>query len=163
MKKLLTFYLCCVALFVSGKAHLTEEEIDELISIAEANKERSSVMAKGVLCFFYGICYEKEFNIDTDISMSPKKFATSEPPTSVNTEIKVFPNPTDGNLTVFIPELPEGTTVFQLFDVMGRNILFAPLTENNNTINLSKFLQGIYHYRIMNNDIAIGNGKVVKQ
>ena len=107
--------------------------------------------------------YEKEFNINTDIPMSPKKFATSEPATPVTSDIQVFPNPTDGNLTVFIPELPDGSVTFQLFDVMGRNILFTPLTENNNTINLSKFSQGIYYYRIMNNDISIGSGKVVKQ
>ena len=134
MKKLLTFYLCCVALFVSRKAHPTSEKI-----------------------------YEKEFNINTDIPMSPKKFATSEPATPVNSEIKVFPNPTNGNLTVFIPELPDGTTVFQLFDVMGHNILSSPLTGNYSKINLSAFSQGIYYYRIMNDGVSIGNGKVVKQ
>ena len=49
---------------------------------------------------------------------------------------------------VFIPELPEGATIFQLFDVMGRSMLTAKLTGSNTTINISALAQGIYYYQL---------------
>ena len=110
--------------------------------------------------------YEKEFNINTDIPMSPKKSTTTTTKvteTPKTSEIKVFPNPTDGNLTVFIPKLPEGNVTFHLFDVMGRNIFSVPLTDNYSKINLSAFSQGIYYYQLINNGIIIKSNKVVKQ
>ena len=39
---------------------LTPAQIAQLQTIAERNTGRASVMAKGVLCFFFGICYEDE-------------------------------------------------------------------------------------------------------
>ena len=39
---------------------LTDTQIAQLQTIAERNAGRASVMAKGVLCFFHGICYEDE-------------------------------------------------------------------------------------------------------
>ena len=39
---------------------LTPTQIAQLQTIAERNTGRASVMAKGVLCFFFGICYEDE-------------------------------------------------------------------------------------------------------
>ena len=41
---------------------LTESQIAQLQTIAERNTGRASVMAKGVLCFFHGICYEDEWD-----------------------------------------------------------------------------------------------------
>ena len=38
----------------------TPAQVVELQRIAEANTGRSSSMAKGVLCFFFDICYEEE-------------------------------------------------------------------------------------------------------
>ena len=43
----------------------TPAQIDELQRIAEANTGRSSTMAKGVLCFFFDICYEEEWESGT--------------------------------------------------------------------------------------------------
>ena len=43
----------------------TPAQIDELQRIAEANTGRSSTMAKGVLCFFFDICYEEEWESST--------------------------------------------------------------------------------------------------
>ena len=60
---------------------LQEGEISELQTIAEANTGRSSTMAKGVLCFFYDICYEEE--IDEIIEDKTPDFGT--PVYSLNT------------------------------------------------------------------------------
>ncbi|MDL2309210.1 T9SS type A sorting domain-containing protein [Bacteroidales bacterium OttesenSCG-928-C03] len=141
---------------------LTETEIEELVSIAEASNERSSTMAKGVLCFFYQICYEDELSGDAD--MAPKSLLSETPSSdSGNPAIQVFPNPVDDNLTVFIPELPEGGVIFQLFDAVGRGMLAQSITEHHSTINLSALSQGLYYYRVLNDGISMGGGKVVKR
>ena len=41
---------------------LTTAQIAQLQAISERNTGRASVMAKGVLCFFFGICYEDEWD-----------------------------------------------------------------------------------------------------
>ncbi|MDR2979634.1 MAG: T9SS type A sorting domain-containing protein, partial [Bacteroidales bacterium] len=132
----------------------------ELISIAEASDERSSTMAKGVLCFFYDICY--------DIEIMGDEIATPRSHSSSNTDVKavdvqVFPNPVDDNLTVFLSELPEGDLVFQLFDPMGRNLISQPLTDHYTTVNLNKLSPGLYYYRVLNDGIPMGSDKVVKR
>ena len=43
----------------------TPAQIDELQRIAEANTGRSSAMARGVLCFFFDICYGEEWESGT--------------------------------------------------------------------------------------------------
>ena len=119
----------------------------------------------------YDICYEnkidrerEEPNIRPKSATSPTSATSVTPLTPVKTpDIEVFPNPTDGNLTVSISELPEGTVTFQLFDVLGHNILSQSLTDHNSTIILSQFPQGVYYYQIMNNGVSIKSDRVVKR
>jgi hypothetical protein len=117
-------------------------------------------MAKGVLCFFYDICY--------DIEIMEDEIAAPRSHSSSNTDVKavdvqVFPNPVDDNLTVFLSELPEGDLVFQLFDPMGRNLISQPLTDHYTTVSLNKLSPGLYYYRVLNDGIPIGSDKVVKR
>jgi hypothetical protein len=142
---------------------LTEKEIDELISIAEASDERSSTMAKGVLCFFYDICYETKINREKEMRDSHSKLTSAVSSASTVSEIQVFPNPTDGNLTVFIPEIPEGAVTFQLFDVLGRSMLTQTLTDRNTVINLSQLARGIYSYQLISNEVILKSDKLVKR
>lgn len=141
---------------------LTDSEIDELISIAEASDERSSTMAKGVLCFFYEICYEDELEVASDMG-APRSQMMGTDSQSETSHIQVYPNPVDDNLTLFISELPKGTTTFQLFDAMGRNMISQSITNTHTTINFSKLSQGLYFYRVLNDGVAVGSGKVVKR
>jgi hypothetical protein len=64
---------------------------------------------------------------------------------------------------VFIPELPEGAVTFQLFDVLGRNLLTQSLTDNNTVINLSQLARGIYHYQLISNEVILKSDKLVKR
>ena len=50
----------------------TGTQIAELQRIAEANTGRSSVMARGVLCFFFGICYDDD-EVMADLRRAPAK------------------------------------------------------------------------------------------
>lgn len=63
-------------------------------------------------------------------------------------DFKVFPNPTQGALTVNIGELNEGVT-FHLSDLLGkiiysRKITSYDLQKNNLKLDLSSFHDGIY-------------------
>ena len=49
----------------------TEAQKTELQRIADAGTGRSSVMARGVLCFFFGICYDDE--VMADLRRAPAK------------------------------------------------------------------------------------------
>ena len=143
---------------------LTEMEIDELKSIAEASDERSSTMAKGVLCFFYDICYEDKIVEKSDDGILPlPKSAPMESTTPATSDIQVFPNPVEDNLTVSIPVLPKGTVTFQLVDVNGRITLSQALTSDYSTINLSNLPNGTYYYQILHNGVSLKSDKVVKQ
>ena len=142
---------------------LTNEEIDELVSIAEASDERSSTMAKGILCFFYNICYEDEIIAKSDPVLPLPKSAPMESTVPATSDIQVFPNPVADNLTVSIPVLPKGAVIFQLVDVNGRIMLTQALTSDYSTINLSNLPNGIYQYQILHNGISLKSDKVVKQ
>ena len=50
----------------------TEGQIAELQRIAENGTGRSSVMARGVLCFFFGICYDDD-EVMADLRRTPAK------------------------------------------------------------------------------------------
>jgi hypothetical protein len=139
---------------------LTEGEMEELISIAEASNERSSTMAKGVLCFFYDICYDIE--IMEDEIAAPRSHSSSNTILKA-ADVQVFPNPVDDNLTVFLSDLPEGELVFQLFDPMGRNLISQPLTDHYTTVSLNKLSSGLYYYRVLSDGIPMGSDKVVKR
>jgi len=57
----------------------------------------------------------------------------------------------------------EGNVIFQVFDVMGRNLLTQSLTDNTTTVNLSQLAQGMYYYQIKNNGDSIKSDKLVKR
>ena len=46
---------------------LTLAQIAQLQTIADRNTGRASVMAKGVLCFFFGICYDDDLLVDNNL------------------------------------------------------------------------------------------------
>ncbi len=73
----------------------------------------------------------------------------------------LFPNPGRYFVKVHLPENSNNAVLF-LSDVSGRNILSAPVT-NQNKIDISNLISGIYFYRIVVNDKIIKTGKWVKQ
>jgi len=77
---------------------LTPAQIAQLQTIAERNTGRASVMAKGVLCFFHGICYEDEWD-----------------------NAGVFDTPQQGGTaTLTMKSIPAGVYVLRVTDVDGK-------------------------------------------
>jgi hypothetical protein len=126
---------------------LTDAEIDNLKDIALAGNGRSSTMAKGVLCFFCGICLEDEepnSEQEGDIFYAPQNSSQNEENFEENNI--VYPNPTD-NLIYF--------TNFdkKLVSLHSSNGLLLETTRDS-FMDLSKYPTGTYLLNI--------NAKTVK-
>lgn len=77
--------------------------------------------------------------------------------------IGVYPNPTNGIVNISISSELAGNTSIEVYDAIGKLTIKENLTSNTTTINTSKLVDGIYVYKIMNNNTAIKIGKIVKQ
>lgn len=78
-------------------------------------------------------------------------------------EINIYPNPTNGILNVSISsQLVENTSI-EVYDGLGKLAIKENLSNDSNSINLSKLEDGIYIFKIINNNKTIKVGKVVKQ
>jgi hypothetical protein len=159
----------------SGKtiAQLNEKEIEQMIYFASASYGLSSLMAQGILCFFYEICFEKEFydeiirglddeimkELDDEIINPRKSISSASSACSKKLEnITLVPNPTTGELTITNYELQ--ITNIEIFDVYGKKVSSHPSTSSSSQkkINLSHLNSGIYFVKVVTN-----NGEVVKK
>ncbi len=147
---------------------LTPAQIAQLQTIAERNAGRASVMAKGVLCFFHGICYEDEDFASDDNTQSETKAlhsARSAESQSDDHALAVHPNPTDGLLTV---ELSNGAGIANavLYDLQGRLVETchgASLQGATATLSLNSVPAGVYVLRVTDTEGREYHQKIVKK
>ncbi len=154
------------SVFSSGRnyAQLTDDEIAELEAIADLNTGVSSTYANSVLCFFYGICREiDEAEIDDTPMNNKNAVANVEENETESLAVYVYPNPADDELNILISSLPEGITTIEFHDVAGRLILSQEIASTNASINISSLKQGVYMYRIVNDDNVIARDRIVKE
>lgn len=78
-------------------------------------------------------------------------------------EINIYPNPTNGILNVSLSSELSGTTSIEVYDGLGKLAIKENLSNDSNSINLSKLEDGIYIFKIINNNKTVKVGKVVKQ
>ena len=139
----------------------TDAHMGELIRIADANTGRSSLLAKNVLCFFFGICYDDDMELRELTTTIPPQ---AEPPALTSQRnIIVQPNPTDDILHITVPD-GEIARV-EMTDMFGRNVPVR--TEHNasqqTTVNTSALPSGVYILRITLRNGAVRTEKVVKR
>jgi len=77
--------------------------------------------------------------------------------------IEVYPNPTNGLVNISLPDGIEGNVSVEVFDAIGKLVMKEDLTTNLTTINLAKFEDGMYFFKIIKNNNAIKISKIVKQ
>ncbi|MBC7694049.1 MAG: T9SS type A sorting domain-containing protein [Burkholderiales bacterium] len=77
--------------------------------------------------------------------------------------ITIYPNPTNGVLNISISSELAGSTSVEVYDAIGKLVIKDTLSNDTNTINLSKLEDGLYVFKIINNNKTIKVGKVVKQ
>jgi hypothetical protein len=129
-------------------SELEEDEIYQLQSIAELNTGRSSTMAKGVLCFFYNICYENDYDIDIPNEtpeISPKS-------TSTDLDEVIFTED-------IIKENLDNIKRIEVYDISGR--LVYQIKENK-AIDFAGLPSGIYIVKIYTKDLKVRSHKFIK-
>ena len=152
---------------------LTESQIAQLQTIAERNTGRASVMAKGVLCFFHGICYEDEWDDAGAHAGTPQQgddtTGTRAKRTAMDTDndatLSVYPNPTDDILFV---ELCGGAGIanMALYDLQGRVVgtrFIASATGASATVNRRDIPAGVYVLRVTDTDGKEYHKKIVRK
>jgi hypothetical protein len=151
---------------IAGQSYeaLTASELLELQEIALSTNGRSATMARGVLCFFYGICFEEEENpvekilVSEDMpdnSEESPAFAPQQSPENNSTSAqlcdltiaKIYPNPTTG--MIYFDNLEE--KLVTLYNQTG--LLLQSTTKNS--LDLSKYPAGIYFVKINNSTLLV--------
>ena len=118
------------------------------------------LILEGVGLEYYGILHEPlSYLVDfCEDRMDACDLISSNAPIEVDKEIKVFPNPTEGALTVTIDETLMGASC-TIVDCLGRVTQSFKLTELNTTAQLNS--QGIYFWRVEHRGSVINTGKII--
>ncbi len=153
---------------------LTPAQIAQLQTIAERNTGRASVMAKGALCFFHGICYEDDLlvddNGDNNAGTRAKRVTTD---IADDAALTVYPNPTDDLLFVELRGVEIARVA--LYDLQGRMVTGtgahagapqpagAPQQGTTATMNMRNVPAGVYLLRVTDADGKEYHQKIVKR
>ena len=148
---------------------LTPAQIAQLQTIAERNTGRTSAMAKGVLCFFHGICYEDEWDDVGAQAGTPQQgddtTGTRAKRTAMDTDndatLSVYPNPTDDLLFI---ELAGGAGIasIALYDLQGRKIN-SPNSFTSPILDMKSVPAGVYILRVTDTDGKEYHQKIVRK
>lgn len=156
---------------------LSNRQIEELIRIAERNTGRSSVMAKGILCFFYGICYEEEEEtVETRSAVCQNK---ENPPFGEvkggadmkeeniqdkqnDTAMSLFPNPAKQTVTIQFSGNQDYANKYTFVNMQGAVVLSVE-KANSNTIDISKLPVGAYVVHVFGHSGKVYSAKLVKE
>ncbi len=77
-----------------------------------------------------------------------------------NNSIAIYPNPFEENTTINLnPTINLSKAEFQIYDIMGKQIIALPVTTHNFTFNKGEMAQGLYFYKLVNNGSEISTGK----
>mgnify|MGYP000966180687 FL=1 len=77
-----------------------------------------------------------------------------------NNSIAIYPNPFEDNTTINLnPTINLSKAEFQIYDIMGKQIIALPVTTHNFTFNKGEMAQGLYFYKLVNNGSEISTGK----
>lgn len=87
--------------------------------------------------------------------------ATNTIPLSNLLNIKLFPNPNNGEFTITLDK-PNTKTYIEIFDNVGRLISHSMLTEAQNKINLNHLAVGIYQVRVTQDGNTVYRNKLIK-
>jgi Carbohydrate family 9 binding domain-like/Secretion system C-terminal sorting domain len=78
-------------------------------------------------------------------------------------DVKLLPNPLKNDVTIVIPNnLIIDNTFFKLYNVSGKEIKNEKIIDYKSTFNYSEITNGIYFYKILNDNIVIKDGKLIK-
>jgi hypothetical protein len=71
----------------------------------------------------------------------------------------VYPNPTNGSITILVGDNSLIGTAAALYDINGRLLENFKISANSQQVNLTKYLNGTYIIKLSNNEVL----KIIKQ
>jgi len=151
---------------------LDETEIAQLQTIAETTKGRSASMAKGVLCFFFNICYEDEIENFQPLEGSGEASYHSEviPPVGELMGVKtqtynliLYPNPTESEMTVTTNNPAIKIVEMEIFDLFGKKIHQQTVSQSYGILQLNDLDKGVYILKVYLNQGDLIIRKIVKK
>lgn len=80
----------------------------------------------------------------------------------LNATVKVYPNPATGIVTIQYDATTFTNSMFRLFDVMGKEMLYKKIESNHTQLDVSLYPKGVYFYQITNS-IKSYSGKLIVQ
>ena len=146
---------------------LTPAQIAQLQTIADRNTGRASVMAKGVLCFFHGICYEDDLLVDDNDDTTGTRAKRVATDITDGAALTVYPNPADELLHIGLSGAEIACVA--LYDLQGRMVTGtgahagAPQPGTTATMNLRNVPAGVYLLRVTDADGKEYHRKIVKR
>ena len=91
-------------------------------------------------------------------------FTTSESEnySELNSELKIFPNPTDASAVLIVNFFEKKNATLQLLDVNNKVLYEERVVRDKTTLTISSFASGVYWYRIISDDGEfLGAGKLL--
>ncbi len=79
------------------------------------------------------------------------------------TAAKLYPNPTEGQLSVQLSEAPAGRSSFEVVDAQGRLLLTQPATASLTDFDLRQYPAGAYWLLLRTEQKVIQRWQVIKQ
>lgn len=120
----------------------TETQITELQRIAAAGTGRSSVMARGVLCFFFGICYD-----DEEVTAETRRATAKDGercPEYPNVLMKLYPNPVRNTLHVEFEGADDPQGTLTVTNITGVVMLTRECHDPVTKLDVSHLAPGLY-------------------
>jgi hypothetical protein len=81
----------------------------------------------------------------------------------VANNVTIYPNPTNGVLNITLTSELSKNSTLEIYDAIGKLIVTEALSGELNTLNISNLSNGIYSFRVLNNNNMVKYGKLVKQ
>jgi hypothetical protein len=144
-------------------AQLDSSEIAYLQTLAE-NSGRAGGYAKNVLCFFYNICFEKEFPTEDFAPKSMLNSTNSPELEDIMYNITLYPNPSDEFASIkweIYDQIQNAS--FKVFNLNGLEVMSNVIETNKGekVIDTRSLKSGVYIVGIYNNDKIKVNKKLV--
>ena len=124
---------------------LTPAQIAQLQDLAENGTCRSSVMARGVLCFFFNICYDDEdFSPTGDIRRLASTGETGDSSHNSDVSMKIYPNPATNTLHVEFEGTDDPQGTLTVTDITGVVVLTQECHNPVTQLDVSNLTPGLY-------------------
>lgn len=114
-----------------------------------------------------GTCWRGTVNNDGQIVFEALEVCPEDGTTSVsepspdNTNVKIYPNPAENQITIEISKLSSNSLSLEIIDELGRTVKTTNITDNETTISIEDLRPGIYYCRVRGEGIY-GVEKIIK-